>query len=204
MKAVPFIVVALGLLAGCASTIEGQQQSITLRTPGAENAECHFHNKDMMFVLRTGESMVINKSDLKLNADCRASGNRRRQLVISPQIEKATIGNAATGVLPGLAYDHVAKGMYVYPETITVDFSGVPVTAFPLPDYMRPEHRTVYQGEIERYGPDRHMIPDDRYEVPSMIRKRTNGTITGSPFSDNASGASVASPPQRLAPITEK
>lgn len=208
MKRLSALVISLGVLAGCASTIEGQQQTVRLLTPGAENAECVFHNRDMQFTLRTGENRVINKSDRDLTADCRAPGNRQRSVVVSPQLEPMTLGNAATGVVPGVAYDHLAKGMYVYPETITVDFSGIPASAYPLPDYMRPEVRNVYHGEIERYGNDNYRLPGE-YPVPAMIQKRTDGNgITGNPFEGGQTTPTPASQgapfAPRPVPVTEK
>lgn len=205
MKHFSAIILSLGLLAGCASTIEGQQQTITLMTPGAENAECHFRSKDMLFVLRTGESRVINKSDRKLTADCRAPGNRQRTVTISPGLEPMVIGNVATGVVPGVAYDHVAQGMYAYPEVITIDFTNIPVTAYPLPDYMKPEYRNAYHGEHERYGSDRIMLPSERYDVQGVVQKRADDGVTGNPFAASAATATGGAPvAPRPVPITEK
>lgn len=197
MKRLSALILSLGILSGCSTVIEGQQQSISLRTPGAQDAECLFYNKDMRFRLRSGETRVINKSDLKLIGDCRASGNRRVEVVITPEIEKMTIGNVATGVIPGVGYDHLSRGMYIYPEEIVVDFTGIPATAYPLPDYMRPELRNTYQGEIERYGSSTHRMPDEA-PVPAIIEKRRGEGITGNPFTSNLT------PAVRPVPITEK
>lgn len=197
MKRFSALILSLGVLAGCATVIEGQQQSISLRTPGAQDAECLFYNRDMRFMLRSGETRVINKSDSKLIADCRAAGNRRVEMVIEPALEKMAIGNVATGVIPGVGYDHLSKGMYVYPTEIIADFTNVKATAYPLPDYMRPELRDAYYGEMERYGPSTHRLPGEA-PIPTIIEKRGENGITGNPFASSA----PASP--RLAPITEK
>lgn len=198
MKRFSVIILSLGVLSACATVIEGQQQQITLRTPGADNAECLFHSRDQRFQLKTGETRTINKSERNLVADCRASGNRLRTVVISPELEKMAIGNVATGVLPGVAYDHLSQAMYVYPDVITVDFTNIPVAAYPLPDYMNSSVRNLYHGEMERYGQDRYQLPGEQ-PVPAMIQKRTSGAgITGNPFAGDLSA------PYHPVPITEK
>lgn len=202
MKKLSVLVVSLGLLAGCATIIEGQTQPLTVLTPGADDARCIVHNKDMRYTIRSGESRQIMKSNKDLIVDCAAPGNRQRTVIVDSQLEPAAAANVTNGVVPGTTYDHFSKALYAYPEIITVDFTNVQASAYPLPDYMRPEVRNVYSGELENFGPNEEAVPSDRYRTPSVIKKRTGDSdLTGNPF---GSGAGSATAKPSLIPVTEK
>ncbi len=207
MKKISAVLVSLTLLAGCATVIEGQTQPFTILTPGANDAECTVHNKDMSYIMRTGETRLIMKSNNDLTIDCLAPGNRKRTVIVDTQLEPTALANVTNGVVPGTTYDHFSRGLYAYPETISIDFSGVKGEAYPMPDYMKPEARDVYKGEMEYYGATTGALPSDTYATQGVIQKRTGGRLTDSPFGSltPTSGATGTGQPNAAPlPITEK
>lgn len=198
MKKITMLMVSVGVLSGCATMVEGQSQKLTLLTPGATNAECTLYNKDMRYLIRTGETRNIMKSPENLTVECYAEGNRKRTLIVDSQFEPVAIANVANGVVPGVAYDHFTKALYAYPATLTVDFSGIPAQPNDLPEYMRPELRNTYHGDIESYGPGTSKVPSDSGRSQTYIKRRTERVNTN-PFGDLTSEAQVAP-----IPVTEK
>lgn len=198
MKKITMLMVSVGVLSGCATMLEGQSQKLTLLTPGATNAECTLYNKDMRYIIRTGETRNIMKSSENLTVDCYAEGNRKRTLIVDSQFEPVALANVANGVVPGVAYDHFSKALYAYPATLTVDFSGVPAQPNDLPEYMRPELRNTYNGELESFGPDNYKVPSDSGRTQTYIKRRTEPVKTN-PFGDLSGGAQVSP-----IPVTEK
>lgn len=197
MKYVSPFLLSLALLAGCATVIEGQTQPITILTPGAESVDCYLYNEDMSYKVRAGDTNEIMKSPNDLTIECLAPGNRQRTIVVESQLEPATLLNAVNAVVPGAAYDHFSRGLYAYPETITIDFSAMVATPYPQPDYMRPELRRAYVGEVEDYSPATPMLPGDRYDVQRIIPKKSGPSLTDSPFGDRtqSSGGAVTPVP---------
>ncbi len=201
MKKLTMLLLSAGVLAGCATMIEGQSQPMTLLTPGASHAECTLYNKDMRYVIRTGETRNIMRSPEDLTVECFAEGNRHRKVIVDSQLEPVAIANVTNGVVPGVTYDHASKALYAYPETLTIDFSGVAAKPYDLPEYMRPELRGVNNGNMERYGADRIALPTDSDGASAFIQRRTQPVNTN-PFGD-LTGAGFDTPVAPL-PVTEK
>lgn len=191
VKKLPLACFALGLLSACSSAVTGQTQPITILTPGAENAECSLYNEDMRYLVRAGETREINKSDHDLVVECNAPGNRQRIVVVESQLEPATLLNASNAIVPGVAYDHFSRGLYTYPEVVTVDFTGMQASLYPLPDYMSDDLRDADFGDPENMGASTPSLPSDEYDIKPMIRKKDIGasSITGSPFGDQVPAA---------------
>ncbi len=208
MKKLSALLLSVSLISGCATILKGQTQPITILTPGAEDSICTLSNEDMRYEVEAGEKIEIMKSNHDLIIDCRAPGNRQRTVIAESQLEPTTILNASNGAVPGVTYDHFSRGLYAFPEVVTVDFSSVPAKPYDLPDYMRPELRNVQNGEVERYGASTTYIPSDAYDVQPMIRRKQAGdSLTGSPFNGNSAssaGTPAGSAPTRLVPVTEK
>lgn len=189
MKRILALSLFVGLLAGCATMIEGQTQPITILTPGAEGAECYLYNEDMRYKVRAGQKDEVMKSNHDLTVECLAPGNRQRTVIVKSQLEPATLLNATNAVVPGVAYDHFSRGMYAYPETVTVDFSREIVASYPLPAYMNTDVHGVYVGEVEGYQQSMPSVPGDAYDVQPVIRKKTGPSLTDSPFGDRTQPA---------------
>lgn len=175
-------VLSLALLTGaCASLVKGQTQDVTLLTPGASKARCTFDN-GVRYVIETGETIKVMRNEKDIVVDCYALGNRHRKINIESSGTDWSIGNIATGVIPGVTFDHFSKGMYEYPEIITVDFRGLPTEGFETPDYHNADAVTPYDQPMEHYGPSSARLPGDENIVKTPAkRKFSNEPVTPMP-----------------------
>ncbi len=182
---------ALTLLSGCASAIDGQTQNVTLRTPGAENARCYLENEDMKYVVETDETINIMKSPNDLEVRCLAAGNREKTIIVQREVNDWVAGNVATGVVPGAAYDYFSRGGFEYPEEIIVDFSEIPVTAYPLPKYHSDDlgHNNYY-NRVERIGPTEMVTEQNRYNQTEQLHKKQGPYDEAEEAKDEAKGES--------------
>lgn len=181
-------VLSFGLLmGGCASLVSGQTQDVTIVTPGATEARCTLDN-GIRYVVNTGETIEIMRNESDIVVDCYASGNRHRKMNIQSDGNDWAIGNIATGIIPGVTFDHFSKGLYEYPAVITVDFVGVPTRGFELPDYHNKDAPNPYEQSIENYGPStpkKNSDRDDVYKTP--VKKKMRGDAN--PFAPATGGA---------------
>ena len=165
-----FLAVTLALfLGGCASNLDSSFQDITLKTPGVEDAECRMNNGIAVWVLRSNQTVSINRHDEDLRVECYASGNREAHVIIDRNLNPWALANVVTGIVPGVAYDHFSGGLYTYPHVLTIDMG--PVRPYDLPDYMRTQGMDPSQQPIENYGPGMVKKDEDRYYVRPGVRQ---------------------------------
>lgn len=170
-KLVP--VVLLGLLpAACGTLVSGQTQKVTILTPGATESKCFLDN-GIRYAIKGGESATIMRNEKDIKVDCYASGNRQRTITIESEGNTWAMGNVVTGIIPGLTFDHFSKGLYGYPEIITVDFVGVPTAGYETPSYHNKDLPNPYDQAIEYYGPTLPRQESDRYFLKNEVTKKT-------------------------------
>jgi hypothetical protein len=184
---------ALYLATGCASIIDGPTQNITLRTPGATEAECMLTN-GVKYRVQTDETVRIMRSRRDLVVDCYASGDRHKQIVIESATNAWGLANVSNGVVPGTTYDHYAGGLYIYPREITVDFVGMPTRGFETPDYQNKDAPNPYKQAIEPYAPNTPRIPNDTEFERRGVEKRS-ANLSSNPFATDANNAGVSPMP---------
>jgi len=160
------------LIAACSTVVNGQTQTVRLETPGAQEAECSLDNGNK-YKAYTGATITIMRSHKDLVVDCFAAGNRQKTITVKSDTTDWAFGNVATGIVPGLAYDHYSGAMFEYPSVITVDFIGVPTRGFELPDYHNRDVPNPYAVGIENYGPAQLMKNEDRGQAATVIERRT-------------------------------
>lgn len=195
MKNYPLLLLSAGVLAGCATAFTGQTQDVTVLTPGAQHAVCYLYNDQLHYKVRTGETVRITKSNQDLTVDCLAPGNRQNKIVVPRNMEPSALLNVGTAVAPGVTYDHFSRGLYYYPEVITVDFTGIPARPYPLPAYMDPAVQLEENKMIENYGSSKPAFPGERYQDPDPVQKRDWSRMQDDSF--------LAPAPSPL-PVTEK
>ncbi len=171
----------LSVLAGCGTVIDGQTQTITLSTPGATDALCTLDNGNR-YPVRTGETLEIMRSNNDLVADCYASGNRHVSKRIPSDYNTWSALNVTNGVVPGVATDHLWGGLYDYPSTVVVDFTGVPAKGFGLPAYHDKDGPNPYDQAIESYAPAEPKLSTDNAYLKRGIEKK-NSLKDSNPFS---------------------
>lgn len=189
-----FSALTLGLcLSACATLISSPTQEITVNTPGASEAECTVDNS-LKYPVRGGQTITIMRSENPLIIDCYASGDRHRRMRVSADGNEWAMLNVTNGVVPGLAYDHFGKGLYKYPDVVTIDFTGQPAKGFELPAYHNKDAPNPYDQAIEHMGPSQARLEADRHKTPVVINKVDPA--------DSAVDPSVFSQPHPSDPIT--
>ncbi len=195
-------------LGACATYVDGQQQEVTLHTPGASDAKCTLDN-GLRYPIRTGETLSIMRSSKDITVECFAVGNRYKKVDVPVLINEWTSLNVVNGAVPGVTYDHLAKGLYAYPDIITVDFTDMVVagSGYELPDYHNKDVTNPYAQPIEDYGPSVARISNDSTYMKRGLEKR-DPLVNSNPFATSggvqtpsATGNSVsAAPPAAASP----
>ncbi|MCD8497741.1 MAG: hypothetical protein LRZ85_06445 [Alphaproteobacteria bacterium] len=160
------------LCGGCAYVTDGAVQDITVRTPGANNAECKLSVGSVNYMYQPPMTRSIQKSGEIMEVDCWAPGNRHKVVYIKPGIGTATAFNAPMGMAPGFAWDYTSKAIYKYPEVVDVDFTQTEVKPFPLPAQNQDDIRQPEDYDLEEFSPGLPRLNSDRFATKPEIRQR--------------------------------
>lgn len=156
-----------------------------METPGTEHAQCLLDNGTVVYKVMSGDSVEVTRNDQDMKVRCLAHGNREKEILVKRRSSPWAAGDILTGAFPGALYDHFSKSMYVYPDVITVDFTGMPSVPYPPPAYGFADAPKPAEEKIEGYHPSVPQIEADKYDVSPVLRKRDPGTTYGAdPFAD--------------------
>lgn len=160
------------LCAGCSSVTEGTIQPLTIRTPGANNAECSVSTGTIKYTYNPPMTRNITKSNETMMVDCLAPGNRHKVVYVKPIIASSTFLNLGNGLAPGVAVDYASKAMYNYPDVVDVDFTYTKTLPFPLPAQNLEDIRQPEDYDLEEFSPGLPRLNSDRYVTVPEIRRR--------------------------------
>lgn len=172
-------------LSACGTAIDGASQRIEVVTPGANDAVCTLENNNLKYKIYTPGAAVIPKRPGTLTVTCVADGNRRKTVVYDEKINDTAYANVLNAGL-GAAWDYETGGAFEYPETIVVDFTGIPASQMPRPNYDKHlrEHPELFG--MEEFRPGRSALIRDKYETPYELQKRE--TLPGEDGAPSISG----------------
>ena len=117
-------VLATAMLAGgCASLVDGQNQSVSVLTPDCPGAACRLHNdKGRWYVATTPASVVVNRSFADLVVNC------SKVMKAFPSSTKGmAYGNILLGGVIGAGVDVINGAAYDYPQELSVPLDCRPV-----------------------------------------------------------------------------
>jgi hypothetical protein len=109
------------LMTGCASIVNGQNQSVSVSTTPAYGATCTLeNNKGKWYIPSTPGSVTIHRSynDLKIN--CEKKGYRRTLKTVASSTKGMAFGNVVFGGVIGAGVDMANGSAYDYPTDISV------------------------------------------------------------------------------------
>lgn len=158
-------------LCGCAYMVDTANQEITVVTPGAEGAVCYLYVEGLKYRIDPPQSTVITKSKEDLTIDCRAPGNRRREVVIGAEIADNTAWNLTNGGI-GLPWDYISEAMFEYPSTIEVSFKDMPTRPESLPAQNNPDIKQPEEYPLEEFKPGLPRMNSDKNRPPVEIQTR--------------------------------
>lgn len=189
MRALVVSLSLAALLPACATLIEGQQQTITLKTPGETEAVCYLDNGTLQYRLYSGDTKTVTKNHQDIEATCFAPGNREKRFTIPWIIEPWTAGNVANGIVPGVTYDVLSKSVYAYPDVVTVDFGDQRVGTYAAPDYatgnkyIAQEHESYAPGAAKGVSTLQKKDPSELLGQSNPFKRNyTNGEDAMSPL----------------------
>jgi hypothetical protein len=190
IRKISIAALALLLTAGCATIFEGETQNITIQTPGAGQAVCLLTRPGSHTRVWAPTTVKITKSRGPLVVDCLAQGNREKILIVRPGTPKSFNDNAANAMI-GAAYDYETDAMYIYPDRIVIDFTNVPPSPMPLPDYqkMLAEYPELKGMDVTR--PGFAALPADRNEAIHMLQKRGPEDVQDYTLLEGAAGGTA-------------
>jgi hypothetical protein len=114
------ICVTVMQLSGCASIVNGTNQSISVKTVPITDANCDLkNNKGEWFVHPTPGSVMVHRSYEPLEVDCR-KGNFHGHQIVKSSTKPMAFGNVLFGGPIGVGVDVANGSAYDYPELVTV------------------------------------------------------------------------------------
>ncbi len=188
-------------LGACASVLEGQSTEVTVLTPGAENARCLLDNGTVVVSAMTGDTVRVEKNYKDLHVTCAASGNRTVEKTIPIEIQEDTYWNVLNGIIPGTSYDIASKAVYDYPDKITINFTGLRATEYPLPEYHAYDAVKSEDVVLEEFLPGTPTLSTDRGRTQPVLRKVDPSERAGNnPFISNTELSGGSNAPVSLTP----
>lgn len=149
------------LLSSCATIVEKPTQDLTIKIVGTGEALCDVVQPGRRYRAYAPSTIKIRKSEDLLNIRCFAPGNREKTVVLEPTLSHAIIGNVATGVVPGMAWDYQSGAMYEYPDVVVMDFSAMPPQPYDLPDYQKVLNENPHIIGVEEFRPGKAALMRD-------------------------------------------
>lgn len=115
------LAIALLGLASCASITTGGEQSLSVDTPNAPNANCNLTNdKGTWYVPSTPGSITVHRSYNALNVTCKKDGFDAATLSSASVTKGMMAGNLLFGGIIGAAVDAGTGAGYDYPNLISI------------------------------------------------------------------------------------
>ena len=112
------------LTTGCASIVNGQNQSLSVKTNGADaevvGARCTLVSNKGTWYLTTPGSVTVQRSYQDLNVTCKKDGLEDGYAAVKSGTKAMAFGNIIFGGFIGAAVDTSTGAAYDYPDLITV------------------------------------------------------------------------------------
>jgi hypothetical protein len=117
----PVIVLAV---TGCATITTGQNQPLSVETPGCTGATCKLSNdKGTWYVAATPGSATVQRAYGDMTVTCEKGDYRSNAYVIKSSTKAMAFGNIIFGGLIGAAVDAGSGAAYDYPTLVTVSMT---------------------------------------------------------------------------------
>lgn len=118
---ITFVVAETLMSSGCASIVSGQNQVISVDTPGCEGAKCELTNdKGKWYVTQTPGTTIVNRSYNNLQVVCNKEGFPTATTSIPSTTKGMAFGNILLGGIIGAGVDVNSGAAYDYPQSISV------------------------------------------------------------------------------------
>jgi hypothetical protein len=121
---VPLVLVASFALGGCASIVNGQNQSVSVEaktdTGPLQSASCRLINDKGTWFITTPGSTTVHRSYEDLAVYCEKDGQQPGSVSVKSSTKPMAFGNILFGGLIGVGVDVASGAAYDYPNLVTV------------------------------------------------------------------------------------
>jgi|TARA_B110000967_G_scaffold55549_2_gene56961 uncharacterized protein YceK len=128
MKIINKIIILLPafiLLSGCASVMEGSDQTVNVNTTGCEQLgpmRCNVTNSEGSSVLTAPASVAVEKARGPMTISCESrDGSATGLKRIESSYESMNVGNILVGGIIGIGVDAATGAMWKYPSSVNVE-----------------------------------------------------------------------------------
>ena len=115
------------LLSGCATVMDGSDQSINVNTTGCEDYNpivCTVSNSDGSSVITAPASVSVEKARGDLSITCESRNNEATgSLMVESGYDAMNMGNLLLGGIIGLGVDAATGAMWHYPSAVIIPLS---------------------------------------------------------------------------------
>ncbi len=121
MRRTMLAVMALGLLGGCASIVEGTSQQITVNTD-PQGAACELMRDGQVIskIARTPAEITVQKTKHDITIACALEGFAESTRINESGVEEMTAGNIILGGLVGWAIDSATGADNEYDDSVLI------------------------------------------------------------------------------------
>ncbi|MDR2196074.1 MAG: hypothetical protein LBE50_05675 [Gallionellaceae bacterium] len=143
MKCAFLALAVVFVLPGCASIVNGQNQSIavtTIATSGTQvtGANCKLENPKGTWFVTTPGSVTVHRAYDDLSVQCSKEGEQSGIAFVKSSTKAMAFGNVIFGGVIGAGVDMATGSAYDYPQTITVQMDGQRHEIAPPPQESAP------------------------------------------------------------------
>lgn len=134
-------------IAGCASIVDGTNQTLSVQTIAAghniADAQCQLENGKGTWFVKTPGTVTVHRAYGALNLKCRKTGYQPGIATVASATKGMAFGNILFGGVIGAGVDMSDGAAYSYPSLITVplgqDVANAAITAEPAPAATAPK-----------------------------------------------------------------
>ncbi|WP_164844428.1 PDZ domain-containing protein [Azoarcus sp. DN11] len=120
-------IIAISVISGCASIVSGQNQSLSVTTPGCPGASCELSNdKGRWYVPTTPATVTVNRSYADLLVRCTKTDHEPAIESVKSGTKGMAFGNIVFGGVIGAGVDIVNGSAYDYPNEISLPMKCAP------------------------------------------------------------------------------
>lgn len=161
----------------CSYATDTSIQDVEITAPGARGSVCFMYVDGLKYKVYPPQSITVTKSKEDLVVDCLAPGNRRKKVVIEPEIADSFYGNVGNAFV-GAPWDIASAAMFKYPDTVEVNFEHTPIVPEAVPAQNAPDIKQPEEYPLEEFGPSVPRLNSDLTRPPIELKRRERPTYS--------------------------
>ncbi len=117
----------LALLTSCASVFSGGRQTVTVSTPGVDNASCSLTDGKgrVWYIEETPGTALVKKGDGPISVICSKTGYEKGSGLLTESLAPSSYGNLL--LLPGYFIDGMTGSIQKYESSIEIEMEEAEV-----------------------------------------------------------------------------